>query len=48
MFLPPNTTAVVQPMDLGVLDPCKRRHMRKLFEHIILKNESEKKSVLLR
>lgn len=41
MFLPPNTTAVMQPMDQGVLDPCKRRYKRKLLAHIILENESQ-------
>ncbi len=45
MFLPPNTTAAIQPMDQGVLDPCKRRYKRKLLAHIILENESEDKSV---
>lgn len=45
MFLPPNTTAVIQPMDQGVLDPCKRRYKRKLLAHIILENESQDKSV---
>ena len=36
LFLPPNTTAAIQPMDQGVLDPCKRRYKRKLLAHIIL------------
>ncbi len=45
MFLPPNTTAAIQPMDQGVLDPCKRRYKRKLLAHIVLENESEDKSV---
>jgi len=44
MYLPPNITAVIQPMDQGVLDPCKRRYKRKLLAHIILENESDKKS----
>ena len=30
MFLPPNTTAAIQPMDQAILDPCKRRYKRKL------------------
>lgn len=45
MFLPPNTTAAIQPMDQGVLDPCKRRYKKKLLHHIILENESEAKTV---
>jgi len=40
MFLPPNTTAAIQPMDQSVLDPCK-----KLLAHIIIENESADKSV---
>ena len=45
MFLPPNTTAIIQLMDHGVLDPCKTRYKRKLLAHITLENESEDKSV---
>lgn len=45
MFLPPNTTAAIQPMDQGVLDPCKQRYKKKLLSHIILENESADKSV---
>lgn len=45
IFLPPNTTSIIQPMDQGVLEPCKRRYKRKLLGHIILENESEDKSV---
>ena len=45
MFLPPNTTFIIQPMDQAVLDPCKRRYKRKLLLHIILEDESEDKSV---
>ena len=45
MFLPPNTTAIIQPMDQAVLDPWQRRYNRKLLAHIILKNESTKKPV---
>ena len=45
MFLPPNTTAILQPMDQGVLDPCKRRYKRKLLRHIVLENESADESL---
>ena len=41
MFLPPNTTAAIQPMDQGALDPCKCHYKRKLLAHIIMENESE-------
>ena len=45
LFLPPNTTSVIQPMDQGVLDPCKKRYKRKLLSHIIMENESPHLSV---
>ena len=45
MFLPPNTTAAIQPMDQAVLDPCKRHYKKKLLAHIILENESADRSV---
>ena len=45
MFLPPNTIAIIQPMDQAVLDPCKGRYKRKLLAHIILENESTDKPV---
>ena len=45
MFLPPNTTAIIQLMDQAVLDPCKHRYKRKLLAHVILENESADKSV---
>ena len=45
MFLPPNTTVAIQPMDQAILDPCKRRYKRKLLAHIILENESADKPV---
>eukprot|EP00117_Sycon_ciliatum_P016527 scpid93245/ scgid15916/ Jerky protein homolog-like; Human homolog of mouse jerky gene protein len=45
MFLPPNTTSIIQQMDQAVLDPCKRCYKRKLLAHIILENDSIDKSV---
>jgi len=49
IFLSPNTTAAIQPMDQAVLGPSKRRYKRKLLiyllAHIILENESEVTSV---
>ena len=45
IFLPPNTTTAIQPMDQAILDPCKRRYKRKLLAHIILENESADKPV---
>ena len=45
VFLPPNTTAAIQPMDQGILDSCKCRYKRKLLAHIILENESADKPV---
>ena len=45
MFLPPNTTSLVQPMDQAVLDPLKRRYKKRLLRHIILENESSSLSI---
>jgi len=45
LFLPANTTSVIQPMDQGVLDPLKQRYKRKLLSHIIIENESSDLSV---
>lgn len=45
IFLPLNTTASIQPLDQGVLDPSKRRYKKKLLSHVILESKSEDKSV---
>lgn len=39
MFLPPNTTAIIQPMDQGVLESCKRRYKKKMTRHVLEQNE---------
>ena len=36
MFLPANTTSLIQPMDQGVLYNLKRRYKRNLLEKMIL------------
>ena len=35
MFLPPNTTSLIQPMDQGVLQAMKNHYKRKLLQKII-------------
>ena len=35
MFLPPNTTSLIQPMDQGVLQAMKKRYKRKLLQKVI-------------
>jgi hypothetical protein len=45
LFLPANTTSLIQPMDQSVLDPLKKRYKRKLLSHIIMENESPDLSV---
>ena len=35
MFLPPNTTSLIQPMDQGVLQAMKNRYKRKLLQKVI-------------
>ena len=35
MFLPPNETAICQPMDQGILETIKRNYRRKLLSTVI-------------
>ena len=39
IFLPPNTTSVIQPMDQGVLENVKRRYRRDLLRKLLLADE---------
>ena len=39
MFLPPNTTALIQPMDQGVLEALKRRYRRRLLHKLLLEDK---------
>lgn len=41
IFLPPNVTSLVQPMDQGVIESLKRRYRRKLLSEILQCAESE-------
>ena len=36
MFLPPNTTALIQPMDQGVVESLKRRYLKSLLRKLLL------------
>ena len=36
MFLPPNTTSIIQPMDLGVIVSCKRLYQRKYLDEVLV------------
>lgn len=40
MFLPPNTTSILQPMDQGILESMKRRYKKRLLRHLIIENEA--------
>ena len=44
MFLPPNTTSVIQPMDQGVIECCKRFYRTKLMREcfVVLESEEDK------
>jgi len=39
MFLPLNTTALIQPIDQGVLEALKRRYRRCLLYKLLLEDE---------
>jgi len=38
LFLPPNTTALIQPMDKGILEALKRRYRRHLPHKLLLED----------
>ncbi|XP_054737977.1 jerky protein homolog-like [Anastrepha obliqua] len=46
VYLPPNVTSLVQPMDQGVIESLKRRYRRKLVSEILQRSESEDKGLL--
>ena len=39
MYLPPNTTALFQPMDQGVLEAMKRRYRKALLQKLLLEDQ---------
>lgn len=41
MFLPPNTTSLIQPMDQGVISACKRRYQRRYLSEVLVVIEDE-------
>ena len=45
MFLPANTTSILQPMDQGSLEALKRRYKKRLLRHLIIENESSSLSI---
>ena len=45
LFLPSNTTSIIQPMDQGILDPCKRRYKKQLLRHIIMEKDNANFSI---
>ncbi len=38
-FLPPNVTALIQPMDQGILVSIKRRYRRKILEELVFQDD---------
>ncbi len=39
LFLPPNVTSLLQPMDQGVLENLKRRYKRELLRKLLLDSD---------
>lgn len=48
VFLPPNVTASIQPMDQGILDTVKRNYRRSLLSCMLLECENQSIEALLR
>ena len=45
VFLPPNTTSIIQPMDQGCLDPLKQRYKKQLLHYIIIERDNAHLSI---
>lgn len=45
LFLPPNTTSILQPMDQGVRKALKQRYKKQLLRHLIIDDHSSTLSV---
>ena len=45
LFLPANTTSVLQPMDQGILEALKRQYKKQLLRHLIIQDHSSTLSV---
>ena len=41
MFLPPNTTALIRPMEQGVLEELKRRYRRSILQKFLLQDQTD-------
>ncbi|XP_023310790.1 jerky protein homolog-like [Anoplophora glabripennis] len=46
IYLPPNVTSLIQPMDQGVIESLKKPYRRKLVSEILQYSESEDKGLL--
>ena len=47
VFLPPNTTSVIQPLDGGILETAKRNYRKRLLQRVLTENEGESSPSLL-
>ena len=45
LFLPPNTTSILEPLDQGVLEAMKRRYKKYLLHHVIMENSASSSSI---
>lgn len=45
-FLPPNVTALIQPMDQGVIKSIKARYKKKLLRRLIIQEDGNNKSIV--
>ena len=45
LFLPPNTTSILQPLDQGVLEGMKQRYKKYLLHNVIIENSASSSSI---
>lgn len=48
VFLPPNVTALIQPMDQGILESIKRRYRHKLLTSLLDESENDSTEAMLK
>ena len=45
MYFPPNVTALIQPMDQGVIEKLKRLYKKQFLQHLLLADDDQESVV---